>query len=435
MAIIDLVATGEVLLDYAGEQGVALPVSAVSVLRAARGKAASLAAPGADRDAFFDALSTVADSVPLLGSSLRHVLARHDRLLPLVADANALLAFAASNAKKLDDENRRTLVFSADAVARGAPSVKNEQDFLKAYELLTTALAPVTAETLAASQTRLPTLQQLFSKPASWKSWKGFTLGRFVDAIAFLMLLVITCIALAYQSVGSESMSRLNDLDRGIVVAKTALDTASDADGLAQEALERVRKDASATPQALEAAQANSRKAKRDLEASGGLQASLAAERQTVPARLWKWSQQPCGVLLIGWALCSGIDKVQTGKEPDSDFARVAAARTTLKWMNEILLPLLLGGLGSYAFLLRRMTADLDQRSLAKSSTLRHITRLLLGALAGIASSWLLAPETVSGQLKNVPAWVLAFVAGYSIELVFAFMDRFINAFSLKPAS
>jgi hypothetical protein len=49
-----------------------------------------------------------------------------------------------------------------------------------------------------------------------------------------------------------------------------------------------------------------------------------------------------------------------------------------------------------------------------------------------MASGWLLPPETVSTQLKNMPAWVLAFVAGYGIKLVFAFLDKIIGAFTSK---
>jgi uncharacterized membrane protein YeaQ/YmgE (transglycosylase-associated protein family) len=59
--------------------------------------------------------------------------------------------------------------------------------------------------------------------------------------------------------------------------------------------------------------------------------------------------------------------------------------------------------------------------------------RLALGALAGIAAGWLSKPEQV-GLLSNVPAWVLAFVAGYGIELLFAFLDRVVASFSAKQA-
>ena len=91
---------------------------------------------------------------------------------------------------------------------------------------------------------------------------------------------------------------------------------------------------------------------------------------------------------------------------------------------------MLLGWLGAHAFILRKMSSDISQSSLAKASALQHIIRIGLGALAGFASAWLLTPEVVGGaQLKSLPAWALAFIAGYGIELVFSFMDKIVNAF------
>jgi hypothetical protein len=63
---------------------------------------------------------------------------------------------------------------------------------------------------------------------------------------------------------------------------------------------------------------------------------------------------------------------------------------------------------------------------------LHHLARLSLGALAGIAAGWLIAPEQ-HGLLKAVPAWTLAFLAGYGSELVFALMDRIITSLTAKP--
>ena len=79
------------------------------------------------------------------------------------------------------------------------------------------------------------------------------------------------------------------------------------------------------------------------------------------------------------------------------------------------------------------MSVDIERRSFAPGSSIHHLIRLFLGAMAGIASGWLLKPGDV-GLLSSAPAWVLAFVAGYSVELVFSFMDRIVTAFSTKPA-
>ena len=241
----------------------------------------------------------------------------------------------------------------------------------------------------------------------------------------------MTCLALQYHTVGSEGLRRLQELDSKLLIATADAGKNADLVKLRQTAFEDK---AAATVELRQAARQSLMDAQRDFDAGRALVTKLAEERSALPDRLWKWSQQPCEVALLRTALCSRIDGVSKGDELKSDIARTAAAITIVRWMNEILLPLLLGWLGAYAFVIRQMTSEISARSFAKASSLRHITRLALGALAGIASSWLLTNDVFSGQLKNVPAWVLAFVAGYGIELVFAFLDRIITAFTKKES-
>jgi hypothetical protein len=55
-----------------------------------------------------------------------------------------------------------------------------------------------------------------------------------------------------------------------------------------------------------------------------------------------------------------------------------------------------------------------------------------LGMLGGMVVAWFVAPTAADGLFKSLSPFALAFLAGYSIELVFAAMDRFIAAFT-KP--
>lgn len=307
---------------------------------------------------------------------------RCERLAPLVHDALALLEHAAANGRTIDSAVRNPLIATADTVARGAPSLADEQAFFAAYEALTVATAPVTAETLAASRTVLPRLGQLFTRDGFVDGLQGLTLGRFVNALSFIVVLVGCCLALAYYTLGATTFERYQRLQE-------------------------------------QAAQA------------GGTQAAGAE----LPDRLWRWAMLPCDQPLLAWMMCTGVDRARPGQPPTVEM-QLEAARTTVARMNDVVLPLLLGWLGAHAWVLRQLTSAIAARTLAKGSMLSTLVRLSLGALAGFASSWLLTPEMVAGvQLKNVPAWALAFVAGYGIELVFAFMDRIIAAFTHRPAS
>ena len=106
-------------------------------------------------------------------------------------------------------------------------------------------------------------------------------------------------------------------------------------------------------------------------------------------------------------------------------------SQAAVRRMNTIVLPLLLGLLGAYSFVLRQLSREIRDSSFAPDSLLHNVVRLTLGALAGLAASWLLKPEQL-GLMSSVPAWTLAIVAGYAMELVFAFMVRVAAAFTNK---
>lgn len=238
---------------------------------------------------------------------------RRERLAPLVKDALSLLEFAAANGRKIEPAVRDPLIAAADAVDRGTPTLADEQAFFQAYEALTLTLAPVTAETLAASRTVLPRLDQLLSKEGFVAGLKGLTLGRFVNALSFIVVLVGCCLALAYYSLGATTFERYQRLQE-------------------QPAHDEARQVAGAE----------------------------------LPDRLWRWSMLPCDRPLLAWLLCTGVDRVQAGQEPPPVAMQLEAARTMVARLNDVVLPLLLGWLGAHAWVLRQLTSAIAARTLAK---------------------------------------------------------------------
>ncbi|MGY2811958.1 hypothetical protein [Bradyrhizobium sp. USDA 4506] len=95
------------------------------------------------------------------------------------------------------------------------------------------------------------------------------------------------------------------------------------------------------------------------------------------------------------------------------------------------LLPLLYGMLGAIAFVLRRLS-DESLSGEARTLKRRYSLRVPIGALSGLAAGWLLQPATGS-MTASLSPFALAFVAGYSADLVFAAMDRIVAAFSAAP--
>jgi hypothetical protein len=102
-------------------------------------------------------------------------------------------------------------------------------------------------------------------------------------------------------------------------------------------------------------------------------------------------------------------------------------------FVGGFLLPVLYGMLGAIAFVLRRLSDDGSIDGETPTLKKRFSLRVPIGALSGLAAGWLLQPSTggLSGSLSPL---ALAFVAGYSADLVFTAMDRIVAAFSTAPA-
>ena len=452
---------GGVLVAYAASRNIPLPPAERDLLAAA--DASTLQASPAERAAFLGALEAVSRAVGVSAADIRAMAGSTERLRPLVANALTLLNFAAANARPLSDDIRSALTEAASAVDAGTATVKQEQDFLKAYEELTSALAPITAETLEVSTTRLPTPIQFLrglrgDAPPKW------TLGRFINASIFLIVLIGTGFSLAYYYVGASALAKFRDLQKVETSLKdkeaiARLDVTEKKSALSAAKQRAAQGNASAADkQDVTTAESNLDRSAATLEAIVAERAAVAAELHSVPERLGRWGMQPCLSTnpIFNLALCAGVDEPQRAasdvrlpaaasaassaampamREPPRRFGAevvdVEAARTIIARLNDVYLPLLLGFLGAHAYILRRMSKDISDRAFAKGSAFNHIVRVGLGALAGLASTWLLTPEVVGGaSFKALPVWALAFVAGYGIELVFAFMDRIIAAFT-----
>lgn len=121
---------------------------------------------------------------------------------------------------------------------------------------------------------------------------------------------------------------------------------------------------------------------------------------------------------------------------PEQLFAATMARRgaesaTTL--LGSAILPLMYGLLGAGVFLLRGYLKDShpslgDQWPRGATAFLR----LGLGGIAGLAIGWFWIPKAGENPFQNTP-FALAFLAGFSIELLFSLLDRILIA--LNPAA
>jgi hypothetical protein len=111
----------------------------------------------------------------------------------------------------------------------------------------------------------------------------------------------------------------------------------------------------------------------------------------------------------------------------------VALLKTILDIVAAYLLPALYGLLGACAFVLRQLCNDISTLQFADDSRVRYTLRLNIGILAGLAVGWFVDPTQQGSVVANLSPLALAFVAGYGSDLLFAVLDRIVNAFTAPP--
>jgi hypothetical protein len=106
-----------------------------------------------------------------------------------------------------------------------------------------------------------------------------------------------------------------------------------------------------------------------------------------------------------------------------------------LVFLSGYLLPMLYGLLGACAFVLRKLSDEIDKLTYANDARVRYSLRLNIGLLAGLAVGWFIKPGPGDATLVSLSPLALAFVAGYSSDLFFVALDKIVQAFAPAPAS
>ncbi|RJX27364.1 MAG: hypothetical protein C4531_13870 [Desulfurivibrio sp.] len=94
------------------------------------------------------------------------------------------------------------------------------------------------------------------------------------------------------------------------------------------------------------------------------------------------------------------------------------------------LLPILYGLLGAITYVLRTLAVQIRSLTYTPESDICLRLRMNLGALSGLAIVWFIKEGDSQLPFASLSQFAIAFIAGYSVELLFAAMDRFISAFS-----
>jgi hypothetical protein len=323
------------------------------------------------------------------------------RLHESVEDAQLLLAYAAKNGIAVDDTTINTVVAIGNKIGEGTVSDQEEVAFWSALETLAAKISPVTVLSLHATMdvraTNAPGfLARFFGRRLSqWSVARRAVLWYTCLAIFSLGLLLVVQI---YWLFGLSITGDIAD-------AKAAYDKVTVA---------------MVTAKPEEQSKLDDQRNNLDLENRSDYK---LLERWGTPwERDCDSSKESCN--------CSSRDA--GAYQACMDISRESTAKVVLSILQRYILPLLYGLLGASVYILRTLSSQIRARTYTEASNIDFRIRLYLGTLGGMVSAWFINPEVAGGLVKTLSPFAIAFLAGYSIELLFAMMDKIISAFS-KP--
>jgi hypothetical protein len=109
----------------------------------------------------------------------------------------------------------------------------------------------------------------------------------------------------------------------------------------------------------------------------------------------------------------------------------ITEAKNRMDLLQQFILPLLYGWIGALAYILRSLSEQIRLWTYRKENSVLCDLRMLLGMVAGLAIGWFFKPSgTEVNGVGLVSPFALAFLAGYSVDLLFTVMDRVVATFS-----
>jgi hypothetical protein len=344
------------------------------------------------------------------------------KLSNAVLDAQILLAYAAQRGIDVQDRVIKTVVETATTVRENRIDDAKETAFWSALNALAKSVNPVSVSSLRATMDshhmgpeRILGIDIGRSSTARW-AVRSYTLG--ILAILFFLLFIQI-----YWLFGNSIISNIQNSRKQIVELEGQIQTYRDN-------RETVQK--SAALKVSDTGAVGDSKLNVLFQKLGDHQ----LQEKTSYHLLERWTNffarlVPADELSAN----SVVEQICQGTTDDyaatcRNISRSQSVAVLLDILQRIALPLLYGLLGSCVYVLRTLSKEISTRTFSEASLIGFKIRICLGTLGGMVVAWFVTPEVADGLFKSLSPFALAFLAGYSIELVFAAMDRFLTAFT-----
>ena len=394
-----------------------------------------------------DTLPSTASFDPFKSGDERRPVER-TTLKDALADSDLMLAYAAHRGIDIDKDVVTKLVAAIEAGRVGCLTEQQELDFWLAHTTLSKVIRPVDSDSLRCAVSEGP----MSLADAAARRY------RFKTIITLVLLLVFQI----YWLIGATVVADIDEIEKTMnplapVYAKAyyAWQEAESAvpraieSGAAQQEVDKLRSNAAALVLTREEAWAplnvEQIKAKADFDV-------LTAWNTPNPLRWWVGTLKPAAGPPTSRVFAPNNDAAK--EEPDlsneektpfylwvftpETVKQTQTAKIALATLLKYILPILYGALGASAFIVRSLADRIKAITYTAESDVGYELRFYLGAVAGLSVAWFTAGEKgadTAGILQSLSPLAIAFVAGFSVELLFSMLERVVAAFSVPTTN
>ncbi|MDF2367325.1 hypothetical protein [Sneathiella sp.] len=377
-----------------------------------------------------------------------------------LVDAQLLMMTAAERGIELDAEVTQTILETSDALDKSRLTPENINSFWHAYDSLSRTLSPITIDSVRATHD----MRRLRS--GIW----GYLQGRIYvpfsrkSAFRYKMLSLTTLLSLialqVFWSIGNTLVIDIKDQSDQIIMLEEqlfsenntsspngSLNSFPKSNGTATNEEGETEGETTAAP---EARTAPGRKV--DIQALNHQIGEYIAWRSAEIIELKNWNRFWGRIIFFS---------EQTWEKPDYNdlspeskiHVHYVSAQYVLHAISVYFLPILYGLLGASFYVLRQLPKDIENLTFSMNSHIDYSLRITQGPLAGIMASFFFteAPSKFysltshssaiatiklgSSSLANFSPLAIAFLAGYSVELIFYVIDKIISTVTTRSTA
>jgi len=335
-----------------------------------------------------------------------------------IQESQLLLAYAAQNGLEIDNQVVSNLVEAKTALEQNRWDIKTEIQFWMAFNIMAKLVAPVSVDSLKATHVMAELGVEVHHNFLR-RFWLWLLGGREISAAqqtvntyqkGTLLVLGLLIVTQFYWLIGSNLVAD---------ITKTLPTRIEQLTQKKQQLLQNIVPEKRADDYDIFMLQTQIDESVYQLSANYQM------------LRAWNRVWQKLGFSVSMVEITDSDNSLERATQQDT--IHLQEARFGLQALQLYLLPLLYGLLGATAYVLRALTTEIRSLTYEIESNIRYRLRIQLGALSGLAVGWFTDAQTASSlafSSFSLSPLALAFLAGYSVELLFAIMDRLISAFS-----